>query len=89
VDRENSAYGYADQGADIDERQLSPSTVWRWLTVLGQLVCAHTTPSLPLPNVAARKFRSDWRKQLLARSKRILDFDLDLQRCIFPHLATG
>lgn len=79
-----SAIGY-DSGEDtIDERQLAPSTVWRWLSYVGSLQQAlykalhlirQKSPSSgifrQIRPVHVQKYRSHGRKKLLGRCLRL------------------
>ena len=89
VRREGAAIAYEDgQDGSIDERQLTPSTVWRWLGFVGSMVTVirkavemigGKDPSSPLFRapcvVASNKYRSLKRKMVLQRAVRLLEIE--------------
>jgi len=89
VSCENIPYGYVAPGSEIDERQLSPSSVWRWLTFLARLFSPPQAALLPPPAIAAQKYRSSSREQQLRRACLILFGEPKTKRWIFPHFATA
>lgn len=89
VSRRNIPYGYAAPGVNIDERQLSPSTVWRWLEFLARLFFLSQAARLPAPAIPAQKYRSNRREHELKQACLILNGDADTRELIFPHFATA
>lgn len=79
-------YGYETKpGMPMDNRQLSPSTVWRWVAWLGNMratlqaayrLIRQKAPQSPLPRQTwafpPRKYRSKQRARQLARAARMV-----------------
>lgn len=88
------AIGYASvQHDEIDERQLVPSTVWRWLSFLGELketlrrahgLIRAKAPSSELSRKAAwiapRKYRSTGRRNVLRSALRLMNAGQEYRR---------
>jgi hypothetical protein len=89
-------YVTAEGAAKIDERALSPSTIWRWLAWLGRQTAALATgldlwsehdPRSSLHrfvgSVDPRKYRSEPRGKILRIARRLLDL-IDRWDRVFP-----
>lgn len=89
VTDEGLTIGYSENDGEINEQQLVPSTLWRWLSSIAKLCFATAqtaTFSLVIP---ASKYRSKERKQVLQQARAALEPDKKLNSVIFPYFATG